>query len=646
MKRFFSLLLVAVITLLTVSVMAVSVSAESLYIRKIVSVVYDDSTSMKASKWSNANYAMQSFCGMLNSEDQLYITYMSRSNKDEEQPPERVDLSSGGIQNSVNKIKNHSEKDKTPFNAVEIAFNKLASINDPNPNTQYWLVVITDGSFNDYSEEPYDEQKEILNKKFSEYAGETMPNGTNPQITFLSIGEDVVSPDEAKEKGIFTYHAETAQDINNKMSDMADKVSGRTRLAKDSIVMTDSRTVEVKSSIPLLNIAVVAHGSHAKVIKALHNNEVDIPVSRRVSMSFDGNNDLVGGAFLLGDSVRAIGAGAYEITFDSDVNLEDLVILFEPALDMRMAISVNGKEIKDDKELENLSEKDKISVSCKIYEMGSDKEINPSLLPPDTRYEITVSEEGNVVKRVSGKEMLLSDYELKNVETEISAAAVITGFNPIDRSEKFTPAAFVPKVVYTVESAVVGSNSIKYDNVGENTDTAISFSFFADGQMLTDKEAVKALEPAVSVTPEGNGGKLEYTDDGKMIFVPDKAKIPASVKGSYDVQVTCTISEGASSSQTYKILLSEYAQAVSESIVKTEFYGNEIGASFYIVKDGVRLSKAEIEKQMSATVNEEHGELETGITVADDGTIIVIPFSSEERRLTFWNIISVLRATM
>ena len=99
MKRFFSLLLVAVITLLTVSVMAVSVSAESLYIRKIVSVVYDDSTSMKASKWSNANYAMQSFCGMLNSEDQLYITYMSRSNKDDEQPPERVDLSSGGIQN-------------------------------------------------------------------------------------------------------------------------------------------------------------------------------------------------------------------------------------------------------------------------------------------------------------------------------------------------------------------------------------------------------------------------------------------------------------------------------------------------------------------------------------------------------------------
>ena len=47
-----------------------SVSAESFYIRKIVSVVYDDSGSMEGDKWAYANYAMQAFCGMLNSEDQ------------------------------------------------------------------------------------------------------------------------------------------------------------------------------------------------------------------------------------------------------------------------------------------------------------------------------------------------------------------------------------------------------------------------------------------------------------------------------------------------------------------------------------------------------------------------------------------------
>ena len=46
--------------------------------RKIVSVVYDDSGSMKKeSNWSSANYAMQAFAALLNKEDGMYITYMS-----------------------------------------------------------------------------------------------------------------------------------------------------------------------------------------------------------------------------------------------------------------------------------------------------------------------------------------------------------------------------------------------------------------------------------------------------------------------------------------------------------------------------------------------------------------------------------------
>ena len=42
-------------------------SAQSLYVRKIVSVVYDDSGSMitddSGKNWAYASYAMQAFCG-------------------------------------------------------------------------------------------------------------------------------------------------------------------------------------------------------------------------------------------------------------------------------------------------------------------------------------------------------------------------------------------------------------------------------------------------------------------------------------------------------------------------------------------------------------------------------------------------------
>ena len=54
---------------------------EPLYVRKNVSVAYDNSGSMSGNKWDFANYAMQSFCGMMNSEDKLFITYIFNKGK-------------------------------------------------------------------------------------------------------------------------------------------------------------------------------------------------------------------------------------------------------------------------------------------------------------------------------------------------------------------------------------------------------------------------------------------------------------------------------------------------------------------------------------------------------------------------------------
>lgn len=61
MKRVVSVLLAAVMLACLIPCFAAPVSADSLYIRKIVSVVYDDSGSMAGDKWACANYAMQAF---------------------------------------------------------------------------------------------------------------------------------------------------------------------------------------------------------------------------------------------------------------------------------------------------------------------------------------------------------------------------------------------------------------------------------------------------------------------------------------------------------------------------------------------------------------------------------------------------------
>lgn len=639
MKKLLSMMLVIVIISSVIITMPASVFAESLYIRKIVSVVYDDSGSMQGAKSAYANYAMQSFCGMLNSEDQLYITYM-RDSKVNNYEPERIDLSSAGIQASVDTIRQHSDSGNTPYSAVEVAYNKLKSVSDPNPNTQYWLVVITDGEFNECSSMTDAQQKAFLNDNFKSYTKSVMPNGTNPQVTFLGIG-DVISPDEDKTNGIYTNAASNASDIINAMSQMADRISGRTRLQRSEIKQIDSKTIQISSSIPLLNIAVIVQGNRAKVTKAVYSSDREIPVSREVSLKHSSYSELVGGAFLLGDSQDVIGSGTYNITFDENISADNVVILFEPALEMRMKVLVNGKEISDYSELNNTMECDKISVSCKIYEMGTDTEIDPALLPPGTKFEITVTEDGKTVEHISGQDMQLTDYELKNIKTEINAAVIIEGFNPIDYSAKFTPTKFVPRVVYTVEADYGnGIQSVKFDDIAKNTDMNICFTVYADGVAMTDINAVKALNPVIKVSPQGNDGEITYSNDGKIVFTPRVAAISTSNTDSFEVEVSCTLDNGVSATKAYTVLIATYQVIpidAKQPIKKTELFNNQVSVSFYITKDGAKLDKAAVEKGISVLLNDEHSSLKTSVSVAQDGTITVTPYSLEQHKLTFWN---------
>lgn len=640
MKKLLSMVLAVIVVLTVFSGLIITVSAESLYIRKIVSVVYDDSGSMKGDKWAYANYAMQAFCGMLNSEDQLFVTYMSHSQKSTDYNPKQIDLSADGIQNSINEIKNHKDSGSTPYTAVEIAYNKLKNVKDSNPNTQYWLVVITDGAFDEMYSMSDDEKKSFLNDNFKNYTESVMPNGTNPQVTFFGIG-GVASPDQNQDKDIYTYSAKNADGITKAMSEMADRISGRTRLNKNDIKKVDNKTIQVSASIPLLNIAVFVQGSNAKITKAAYSNDINIPISRKADLNYPNYSDLVGGAYLLGDSQNVIGSGTYNITFDQKVDLEDVVILFEPALEMRMKVTVNGKEITDYSELDNLTEGDKMSVSCKIYEMGTDAVVDSSLLPPGTKFEITVSEDGKAVEKSFEKEMILSDYVLKNIETEITATVIIEGFNPIDYSEKFTPAEYVPKTVYTITPSF-GSDikSVKLDNISDNKDLTVCFTVYADGVAMTDVNAVKALNPVITVTPQGNDGSITYTNDGKIVFTPNSASTTTSTERSFDVVVACTIEDGTKVSETYTVLISEYQVIpldTNETIKKNEFYDNKVGVSFYITKDGAKLNKDAVEKYVFATLNDEHKELKNSIVVAPDGTITVTPYSEVKHELTFWN---------
>ena len=648
MKRVIARLLTVAVLLMTLTaICSITANAESLYIRKIVSVVYDDSGSMHGEdKWAYANYAMQTFCGMLNSEDQLYVTYMQAAKTVPDYEPEKIDLSPTGIQNSIDTVKNHSDHSSTPYKAVEIAFDKLKKVEDSNPNTQYWLIILTDGTFDrdEYIHNP--DKSDELTDYFESYVSETMFNGTNPQVTYFAIGSDALKVPAQEDKGLYTYSCSQASEIVETMSDIADRVSGRTRLDKSDMKLLDEKTVQISSAIPLLNIAVLSQETDAKIINANYSNETDIPVSRYAALDFREYNshihdELIGNAYLLGDSKSVIGSGTYEIKFDKAVSLDDLVFLFEPALEMRVNISVNGQKI-DNSELKNTSAGDKISVSCGIYEMNTENEINSDLLPENTSYDIYIYEDGNISEHISGKDMQLKDYELKNIETKLVASAKIENFNPIEYTKKFTPGKYIPKV-YTISAEWDnGVRSIKYDDVVGNKDVKLKFTVSLNGEVMTNPEEIKLLSPKIEVSPDGNDGDINIESDGTITYTPNKIPSVSVNADNMNVEVTCTISDGTSAKESYNVLMADYqvfGKDAEHSVRKNELFGNKTGVSFYITKDGVKLDKSQVESGISTLINNEYKHLKLDVKVDDDGTINCIPKDENEREynfLTWW----------
>ncbi len=620
--------------------------AESLYIKKVVSVVFDDSGSMQnppngdPNRYPSANYAMQSFCGMLNSEDQLYVTYMSKAHSEPANATERIDLSPNKIQGSIDAIASHSAGGQTPFSAVEIAYEKLKSVNDPNPNTQYWLVIITDGDFNLGADLPY--TSEVLTSKCNYFASQVMPNGTNPQITFMAIGSSIARPAENIEKGIYVYTANSDDpaNIKNTMSSIADRISGRTRLNASDIKLVNGNTVRVSSEIPLLNIVTFAQGTDAVITEVKTSSGGKIDVSRGATLKYGNDVALRGSTSLIGDSQSVIPSGTYDIVFNKSIALENVIVLFEPALETRVTFKLNGKEISDPSALADSHDGDKISVSCKIYEMGTDKEISPSLLPSDTQYSIIIYENGVVANQALGTDLTLSDYTLKEIETKIVASVAIKGFNPISYTARFTPKEHIYVPTYSISAETEGAgSSIKYDDIASNDSFKIVFKFFADGVQMTSEDEVRALSPIMTTSLPGNNGSVEYTSDGRIIFTPNAASAPQNADGSYDVNVSCAISNGAMASESYTILLADYelvAIPQTDSIVKTQFFGNVTGASFYITKDGVKLKKSEIQGDFTATLNDVRSSLLVKVDVANDGTVTVTPYSDEEREMNLF----------
>ena len=518
---------------------------------KIVAVLYDDSSSMHIKSnpsWAYANYAMQTFTGLLNRNDTLLLTYMSSSDSVLKSNADGVlSLFSSDRQDTVDKIRAKTESgDVTPFDGIDTVGNALASTATNDPNTQYWMVILTDGAF---EKKPGDTNTETssaeIQEKLAEYQKKKMPNGSNMKIIYMAIGDKAVLPTETQ--NLIVKHSSTV-DIVNTLSEIADQVSGRYRLQDSDFKIKEGNKIEISSSVPLLNIRVLTQNTDAQVKSVsikdgenLENSTVHIASPDNVSGRTKGQT-LYGNISTITSKGNYIEDGKYEITFDNAIKKEDVVILYEAALETKMTITRDGKTITDP---EVLREGDLLDISCKVVKMGTNKSIDLKKLPEGMYqgFSLNIDESGQNV--VNTEEFTYKNYKVTKNDTTITATANLQGFAPLTKSVQFAPKS---PVVYDIK-AQDGDLQLSLGKI-RNCKESCNFIVTGDGQPLSKSEIETLIDDdSIQITHGGEETGITYDysigKNGVIKVTPTTSWLNHAVlgtftipRGQYDVKVS------------------------------------------------------------------------------------------------------------
>lgn len=486
MRKRQRVLSIVIVVILCIFHFCIPAGAESARDKKIVSIVYDDSGSMyfnEQLKWCYANYAMQAFAGMLNKEDILMINYMSSVQVGNNNP---VTVDTNNRVNSVEMIRSHITDMDTPYAAVDSAYNNLISYQDTNPNTQYWLVIMTDGQFNNTLLSDVED-------KLCTFADSSMPNGSLPHIVFLSIcdSEKKFTPAENLRSNINVKRTDIATQIADAISEISDEISGRYTAKSEDIKIIDERTIEVTSKIPLINIGVLSQLVAAEVSSVTSEDtdsiivESNVPIIYPEAKGRNTDKDLIGNVALIGDRNGNIPKGKYRIQFSAPVNMEKLNVMLEPAVELRLSLSCDGKPVED---LTRIKTHMVLDAKAEIYETGTDNIIDLSLLPEGVKCSISHTEGERAVKSETGLD--LTEINLNATETTVSAKVNLAGYFELKDELTFNPYDFI---VNDIKSSISydGSERREYKNKETGTVTIDTDTTVYVSDLKTNKTGAK-----------------------------------------------------------------------------------------------------------------------------------------------------------
>ncbi len=580
-----------------------SVYADSSSGKKIVTIVFDDSGSMGAeNRYSNANYAIQAFIALLDEEDELYLVYMSDvaraiqanpANTSPEGLAVKADLTNP--QAAVEQVRNQPWRYAgTPHSSIQVAYNELFSHPESDPSASYYLVVLSDGGFMDDVTNQIMIETAVVQAQFESYYQQQMPNQTKLNTYYLAIGNEAVALTDRPELNFHALVTVDGQSMIRTIGQMADMISGRYRLDASEITRIDGKTVSVTSPLPLRNIAFLSQGREAAVSSITGADGTAYQITRNVTLAPDQyNNDssLFGNAILADNGGENMPAGTYTVSFTSDVDLNALTVMFEPALFCQLSFFCQGEEIAKEA-LSSLMEGETVTVRGTVVEAGTNNVIDSALISAGTTYHLAYQSGETVVTETDGLEMSIV---LEGGENRITAEMAMPGFLPVTDDVRF----YMDSVIYEVKADQERVSARQNEMDGCES---IRFYLTGNGEELSKEAALRyeLSEPVIE------GGTLQYDwireEDGSYLFLP---------KGETESTGDLVVSVSIVGLPTFLTDMGMSTSVIVESLPKieyeievvqeqTEIRQNELDTClplrFYLTADGKRLSGSELIK--------------------------------------------------
>ncbi len=616
--------------MMAASAVTLHISAETgedvSFTKKIVSVVYDDSGSMRnAERYLYAQYAIQMLMALLGENDTLVIVPMNRDIGYE------VDLASADRGKAISDIMalkynvgTNNEKyvfdipdgGQTPIKSVDTAIGELKErglkdgdhLAESLENTEHWLVILTDGEFGDA---PSTEKG--IETRISAYPSlKTIFLGIEPQKSYD------MSNSSLSQKYAFTgYKTDSADGIIDAMQNIANQLSGRYTLEALNYTVNGSKvTVDLdKSGVALKSVSAILQNSDAKVVSAEYNGKT-LPVKNsciiNVVNTENKNQPFLSGASAVINGDPFLSGGKLTVNFSKDITEAGLSILAEPALEIVSYLEYNngGKWERATAQYvnANLTDKDRVKIGYDVYEKLNNTKVDIEKLFGKTESSVTYAGKSYQI----GEEIQL---EVGNNEISVSVSVMNGAYKMYD---SFTCIVEKNPTFYRVEA----EHGDRISSASNNAE--IIYTVFLDNKPIASASELSGYTYEVNVTaPNGQKtkGQANIQSDGKI-----KANIEAvsGVYGQYKVDFKIFSPYGIS--RECQALLNYTLGDLTvecnspDTVAKGE---NRQNVGFTVFSDGNKLTASEVKKYtLEAKFVDTTGKtVSVAPVVEDDGTV-------------------------